>query len=449
MSQRNSEFPVSHSGLNYALSSEPLLLSGMKILFDQSASVYLVNLQSKTQNSASLAYPTFSESKSYYSRQLAFDPTNSKDWESFNKDAPEQYIQDVKLWSNTVYPPGLKSLLPAESEKMAILKRIFAILRFGELRYRDSQRSEIWKNWDKPTASALSHGGRVLIRIHSNAYPKMLPKMQSPTIHCFWNWLVRQEFVSSETPYTNDTAKLLKRSHATHAITLKLPDGPSEIKQFRTLPEDGHYGMNIPLGGITGLDSQGKPIVSDGTHGHLYFRYRVFSLAEREASGWDCAILIGCENARPRFFKDGKSRKSHLKGVKHSDVGSTNKISATGGSKWIWEDKKTNIFKKINDRNGVPSPVDCLRIDISESKVLAEIVTSADNKSVDIDQFNQWLMYPYESISAISRIPTGEDSGDLKLTPEEVQEVEEILEAEDEDEDEAKEIQVAEEETSR
>lgn len=45
MSQHQSEFPLSHSELNYALSNEPLLLNGMKILFDQSATVYPVSVQ--------------------------------------------------------------------------------------------------------------------------------------------------------------------------------------------------------------------------------------------------------------------------------------------------------------------------------------------------------------------------------------------------------------------
>ena len=47
MSQYQSEFPNNRSELNYALSDEPILLNGMKVIFDQSASVYPVNLQPK------------------------------------------------------------------------------------------------------------------------------------------------------------------------------------------------------------------------------------------------------------------------------------------------------------------------------------------------------------------------------------------------------------------
>ena len=47
MNQHQSQFPNHQSELNYALSDEPILLNGMKVLFDQQASVYPVDLQLK------------------------------------------------------------------------------------------------------------------------------------------------------------------------------------------------------------------------------------------------------------------------------------------------------------------------------------------------------------------------------------------------------------------
>ncbi|MEL6440787.1 MAG: hypothetical protein AAFQ80_16215 [Cyanobacteria bacterium J06621_8] len=47
MNQHPSQFPNHQSELNYAFSDEPILLNGMKVIFDQSASVYPVNLQLK------------------------------------------------------------------------------------------------------------------------------------------------------------------------------------------------------------------------------------------------------------------------------------------------------------------------------------------------------------------------------------------------------------------
>jgi hypothetical protein len=42
-------FPHFASGLNYALSNEPITLNGMKVIFDQSVGVYPVNLESKEE----------------------------------------------------------------------------------------------------------------------------------------------------------------------------------------------------------------------------------------------------------------------------------------------------------------------------------------------------------------------------------------------------------------
>lgn len=50
MNQHQSQFPSDRSELNYALSDEPILLNGMKVIFDQQASVYPVNLQVKNRN---------------------------------------------------------------------------------------------------------------------------------------------------------------------------------------------------------------------------------------------------------------------------------------------------------------------------------------------------------------------------------------------------------------
>ncbi len=49
MNQHQSQFPNNQSELNYALSDEPMLLNGMKVIFDQKASVYPVNLQLKNR----------------------------------------------------------------------------------------------------------------------------------------------------------------------------------------------------------------------------------------------------------------------------------------------------------------------------------------------------------------------------------------------------------------
>lgn len=42
MTSKQTKFPRSQPGLNYALVEEPILLNGMKVLFDQPVSVYPV-----------------------------------------------------------------------------------------------------------------------------------------------------------------------------------------------------------------------------------------------------------------------------------------------------------------------------------------------------------------------------------------------------------------------
>ncbi|OKH45563.1 hypothetical protein NIES2101_26285 [Calothrix sp. HK-06] len=49
LSKASSVFPWAPSGLNYALANEPVLLNGMKVIFDQSVGLYPVNLESKEE----------------------------------------------------------------------------------------------------------------------------------------------------------------------------------------------------------------------------------------------------------------------------------------------------------------------------------------------------------------------------------------------------------------
>lgn len=48
-SQQQKQSSLQQSVFNYAFSSEPILLNGMKVIFDQPVSVYPVNLESKEE----------------------------------------------------------------------------------------------------------------------------------------------------------------------------------------------------------------------------------------------------------------------------------------------------------------------------------------------------------------------------------------------------------------
>ena len=49
MNERQTLFPASQPGFNYALTDEPILLNGMKVIFDQQVAVYPVTLERKDQ----------------------------------------------------------------------------------------------------------------------------------------------------------------------------------------------------------------------------------------------------------------------------------------------------------------------------------------------------------------------------------------------------------------
>ncbi|MDJ0590876.1 MAG: hypothetical protein QNJ72_12905 [Pleurocapsa sp. MO_226.B13] len=77
MNQHQSQFPNHQSELNYALSDEPILLNGMKVIFDQQAYVYPVDLQLKDRKllNTSLA-------KSFGNNNNFSGALNLRDWKN-------------------------------------------------------------------------------------------------------------------------------------------------------------------------------------------------------------------------------------------------------------------------------------------------------------------------------------------------------------------------------
>ncbi len=379
LSMANSIFPYSASNYTTALSEDPVLLNGMKVIFDQSAAVYPVNLKLREASSQSFrASQPVNKNGSYSTpfadggrgRANAIDIDNrignldaitvQGDWN--NKDLPVsgQYWQDIKLWLNTIYPLHGQSRSEMDTQKSKIIQRIFSLLRFGGLKYRISSKDDNnWQLWDKPIAAALSHGGRVLIRIHHKAYGQIYSQPAYQHRHRVWNWLVAGEFEGTDQPMINEQARLRRRTAATHKIKFDRLTGPHEVKLGQiTAIQSGHYGMNIPLGGEGGKNALDQPILANGKHGHLYLRH---DLAPDDSS-WDCAIMIGCETTRPDGF-EGESGEGHL-GTSHSWIGSPQSISATGGKKW----------EDIDEEN-TPGKNNCIRVDIDGIDKLLAVTT--------------------------------------------------------------------------
>lgn len=311
------------------------------------------------------------EAKSNYAEQLAYPPTVQADWANNAAAAVVQYTQDAKLWTNTIYTPYPANFIELRGK---ILKRLFTVYRLGSLQYRTDTQSP-WRYWDKPIAAALSHGGRVLIRIK---------KRVQPGKHSFWNWLVTGN--ASPTDEPTITAHLQSRTSSTHSIEFAAT-GPREIGGGVTGKLVGmggplvnrDFGMNLAVGGITGIGADGKPVEAMGAHGHLFLYYNQAPASDAE---WDCALLVGCETVAPDGFQGANRLQGHL-GTHHARVGGAQSRSVTGGKKW----------RDIgDDASGIPGEFDCMKIDIETSTLFTNIIVA--EQSLNAATLETWLGAP-------------------------------------------------------
>jgi len=103
------------------------------------------------------------------------------------KGASAQFKRDAILWRRTLESPEYPAL-------GMILRRVFCVLRYGGLMYRDSEKVNDWKLWSGtryPIASALSHGSRVIIQLDRMVEGSDHGKDE----HAFWKWLITYVFL--------------------------------------------------------------------------------------------------------------------------------------------------------------------------------------------------------------------------------------------------------------
>jgi hypothetical protein len=144
------------------------------------------------------SFPTLSKKKRmatpYFDRVESLKEAVDKEF--VNDRGSSQFDRDAKLWRMTLKFPGNKA-------RRDILRRIFTMFRWGGLMYcvnekylnetkqneggTDSKGYKFWKETNWPIASAISHGGRVMIQL-----PQLTDVMTGEEYrdHGFWNWLV-------------------------------------------------------------------------------------------------------------------------------------------------------------------------------------------------------------------------------------------------------------------
>jgi hypothetical protein len=284
--------------------------------------------------------------------------------------ADRQFQLDAALWYGALHHP------PSAAEG-AFLKRLFGLLYYGGLLFKDDQGN--WHDWNGtysgrnptvPVAAALSHGGRVIIQIPpSNAAQNWQAKQAPPGLLMsnsrkealvrwkyysknkadrgdfdFWNWLngnppvAHQRVISTHGLKVGDQPRIPAGGHK---LYLKESKGMSAGSSHST--RHRHYALNPSLGGYH-LNSplSGQQVQGDGLDGHLYMLF--FPPNEFRCGG----LLVGCENAQ---FGKGSNRHT---GAGHGAGGAANETSATGGYKWADMARLTTMqapvpVGKVND----------------------------------------------------------------------------------------------------
>ncbi|MFH5926831.1 hypothetical protein [Roseomonas xinghualingensis] len=206
----------------------------------------------------------------------------------------DQFCFDAMMWCGAIRSPGHSSIA-------AFLRKLFGVLQHRGVTYNTSTQSNApqWRDGamdNLPTASFLSHGGRVIIQL-----PVRTAYDDAGT--AFFDWLVSD---------VRQAGLLITRSAATHALA----DRPDSIslrgtRRYRItekrgkltgirgaikngLGENNHFGVNVALGGAGNNNPfSGNIILPNGAHGHLYIYFNPKEVGQ-------CGgIMVGCENSAP------------------------------------------------------------------------------------------------------------------------------------------------------
>ncbi|BBD52858.1 hypothetical protein NIES204_01150 [Planktothrix agardhii NIES-204] len=295
------------------------------------------------------------------------------------------YGKDTEMWEKTLEgkPDNAKPEFQEQAQKYSeqtesaknILQRIFIILHDG-LKYRKDEKEPFEKDWPAQTAVALSHGGRVMVK---------LPPLADNTKdrNEFINWLLGND--SQEKDKRGSTlkpnqakkenteyhkAKVDTRIASTHDINIDNKGTFKELKgnNFSKGQSEEHYGMDIPLGGLGQEDIAGGVILPDGSHGHMYIFYEPPTLDKPGG------LLIGAETSRMAH--------ADIYGQYHDATGTSSEFSSTGTSKEgrIGAEIGGRIVDYTKDGKGkeVADPNWLQQLQQAEQNVQAGLITSKE-----------------------------------------------------------------------
>ncbi|GIW70572.1 MAG: hypothetical protein KatS3mg102_0114 [Planctomycetota bacterium] len=303
----------------------------------------------------------------------AADALTPEDWRYGERMSYKDQFRkgDVKLWLATLFPadPSDEASAREVKEYRAILTRLFVLLHDAGVEFRRSHKRKDWQPWPWSTASVLSHGGKLLIAVRREAQLEPFTVMnwiftgqasgtepaEHPILKKKW-WRYRRVVLGLE-PY--DTELEFDR---------KEPFAPHEVKVRRTdiQPDEGYWGMNLPIGGFGNPDARGQPVDDLGAHGHLLWHYR---LAAADNPHWQVAYLLVLLPSPPAgYMKKDDWPKPHLHAAVHATDGGKpgGAVAVTGGA--LWADLK------VADK---PGERDCLRVVIADRQSWDAIVARA------------------------------------------------------------------------
>lgn len=210
--------------------------------------------------------------------------------------------KDIKTLEETVGEKATKKEIQKNLAKQVVLAKTLFLAQLGKYSLIEDNET---KNYTGSIAETFAHGGRTNF---------ILP----------YNDVNNEVLKAFDGEQTGKTAELKSRIAATHSSTqrkvgvdLSIEEESKEEKpNFTQVGKifSNQYGMNIAIGGVGSLGPNQKPVLSDGSAGHMYIR-------KQKGNENTCgSLMVGIESAA--------SLKTSYTGHFHTPLAKSSKLSA-------------------------------------------------------------------------------------------------------------------------